>query len=92
MNYYSEWGLFAAQHLRNLIDANLIPASHVDTRSIADLQPSDFAGYRQCHFFAGIAGWSLAARIAGWPEDREHWTSSAPCQPFSVAGKGKSPG
>jgi DNA (cytosine-5)-methyltransferase 1 len=89
MNYYSEWDPYAAQWIRNLIDAGLIPPGHVDTRSITDVQPSDLAGYRQCHFFCGIAGWSLAARLAGWPDDRELWTGSAPCQPFSVAGKGK---
>src|SRR5690606_18653816 len=59
----------------------------VDERSIVDVQPSDLAGYRQCHFFAGIGGWAYAARLAGWPADRELWTGSPPCQPFSVAGK-----
>lgn len=89
MNYYSEWDAYAAQWLRNLIANGLIPDGHVDTRSITDVQPSDLAGYRQCHFFAGIGGWPLAARLAGWPDDREIWTGSTPCQPFSVAGKGK---
>lgn len=89
MNYYSEWYPYAAQWIRNLIDAGFIPPGHVDTRSITDVQPDDLTGYRQYHFFAGIAGWSLAARIAGWPDSRELWTGSAPRQPFSVAGKGK---
>ena len=92
MNYYNEFEPYAAQWLRNLIEAGLIPAGHVDTRSIIDVQASDLIGYRQCHFFAGIGGWSLAARLAGWPDDRELWTGSAPCQPFSVAGKGKAQG
>ena len=42
--------------------------------------------FTQCHFFAGIGGWSLALRLAGWPEDREVWTGSCPCQPFSCGG------
>ena len=85
--YYNEFDPYAAQWLRNLIAAGLIPAGEVDERSIVDVAPSDLAGYTQCHFFAGIGGWALAARLAGWPDDRELWTGSAPCQPFSVAGK-----
>ena len=38
------------------------------------------------HLFAGIGGWPLALRMVGWPDDREVWTGSCPCQPFSVAG------
>src|SRR5690606_35109997 len=85
--YYNEFDPYAAQWLRDLIDAGLIPKGDVDERSIVDVQPSDLAGYRQCHFFAGIGGWAYAARLAGWPDDRELWTGSPPCQPFSVAGK-----
>ena len=50
--------------------------------------PGDLAGYSDCHFFAGIGGWAYALRLAG-VEGRGIWTGSCPCQPFSVAGKGK---
>jgi len=87
ISYYNENDPFAAQWLRNLIAENLIPEGDVDDRSIEDVQPGDLVGYRQCHFFAGIAGWPLALALAGWPEDREVWTGSCPCQPLSGAGQ-----
>jgi DNA (cytosine-5)-methyltransferase 1 len=90
--YYNEIDPYAAQWLRNLIAAGHIADGDVDTRSIADVMPSDLAGYSQCHFFAGIGGWSLALRLAGWPDDRPVWTGSCPCQPFSAAGRGKAAG
>lgn len=86
--YYNEFDKYAAQWLRNLIAAGHIAPGDVDERSISDVRPSDLAGYTQCHFFAGIGGWSLALRLAGWPDDRPVWTGSCPCQPFSVAGQG----
>ena len=87
MNYYNEFDPKAAAWLQQLIDDKQIPNGHVDSRSITEVQPSDLAGFSQCHFFAGIGGWSLALRLAGWPEDRPVWTGSCPCQPFSVCGK-----
>lgn len=87
MNYYNENDPFAAQWLRNLIAANLIPQGFVDERSILDVKPNDLANYIQCHFFAGIGGWSRALSLASWPVDRQVWTGSCPCQPFSAAGK-----
>lgn len=87
--YYNENDPYAAQWLRNLIAGGHIAAGDVDERSITDAQPDDLARYTQCHFFAGIGGWSLALRLAGWPDDRRGWTGSCPCQPFSAAGKGK---
>lgn len=87
--YYNEIDPYAAQWLRNLITAGLIAPGDVDARPIQEVQPDEVSKYTQCHFFAGIAGWSLAARLAGWADDRPLWTGSCPCQPFSVAGRGK---
>jgi len=87
--YYNDNDPKVCAWLRELIKEGLIADGDVDERSIADVQPSDLAGYTQCHFFAGIGGWSLALRLAGWSDDRSVWTGSCPCQPFSCAGKGR---
>ena len=87
--YYNEFDPFAAKWLRELIKDGLIADGVVDERSIADVQPGDLEGFTQCHFFAGIGGWSLAARLAGWGDDIPMWTGSPPCQPFSTAGNQK---
>ncbi|VGC53934.1 C-5 cytosine-specific DNA methylase [Klebsiella pneumoniae] len=86
--YYNEIDPFAAQWLRNLIAAGHIAPGEVDERSIEDVTPDDLRGFTQCHFFAGIGGWSYALRLAGWPDNRPIWTGSCPCQPFSTTGKG----
>ncbi|EPN9761194.1 DNA cytosine methyltransferase [Klebsiella oxytoca] len=86
--YYNEIDPFAAQWLRNLIAGGHIAPGEVDERSIEDVTPDDLRGFTQCHFFAGIGGWSYALRLAGWPDNRPIWTGSCPCQPFSSTGKG----
>lgn len=86
--YYNEIDPYAAQWLRNLISAGLIAPGIVDERSIEDVRPDELREFAQCHFFAGIGGWSYALRLAGWPDDQPVWTGSCPCQPFSAAGKG----
>lgn len=86
--YYNEYDPFAAAWLRELIKAKLIAPGEVDERSIVDVAPEDLRGFVQCHFFAGIGVWSLSLRLAGWEDNREIWSGSAPCQPFSSAGKG----
>ena len=88
MNYYNEHDIKAAAWLRELIAQGLIPAGDVDTRSIVDVHPADLTHYTQCHFFAGISGWSYALQLAGVPATTRLWTGSCPCQPFSTAGKG----
>lgn len=88
VNYYNEHDPKAAAWLRELIAAGVIPAGEVDTRSINDISAHELTPYAQCHFFAGIGGWSHALALAGWPSDRPVWTGSCPCQPFSAAGRG----
>lgn len=87
--YYNEIDKPTAAWLRELIKQDLIAPGDVDERSIVDVRASDLRPYNQCHFFAGIGGWSFALRLAGWPDDQHVWTGSCPCQPFSQAGKGK---
>lgn len=89
MNYYNENDPFVASWLRALIEDKQIPKGHVDERSIKDVKAKDLEGFTQHHFFAGIGGWSLALKLAGWPEDRPVWTGSCPCQPFSATGSRK---
>jgi len=86
--YYNENDPFAVAWLRELMKAGMIADGEIDDRSIAEVSAGDVQGFDQCHFFAGIGGWSYALRLAGWSDDRPVWTGSCPCQPFSSAGKG----
>jgi DNA (cytosine-5)-methyltransferase 1 len=85
--YYNEWDQKAAEWIRQLIKLGAIADGEVDQRSITDVQPDDLRDFNQIHLFAGLAGWSLALRQAGWDDDRPIFTGSAPCQPFSASGK-----
>ena len=85
--WYNDNDPFVAQWLRNLIAAGHLLEGVVDERPIQQIREEDLEAEPQAHFFAGIGGWALALRLAGWPENRGVWTGSCPCQPFSVAGK-----
>lgn len=85
--YYNDVEPYVVAWLRNLVATGLIAPGDVDERSISEISGDDLVGYTQCHFFAGIGGWSRALRLAGWPDDRPVWTGSCPCQPFSAAGR-----
>lgn len=89
MHYYNEHDKNAVAWLRELMAAGLIPQGEIDGRDIQNIRASELVGYTQWHFFAGIAGWPLALRLAGWSEDKPILTASCPCQPFSNAGQQK---
>lgn len=83
--YYNEIDPYCVEWLKSLIAEGLIADGIVDSRSILDVTADDVSSFTQCHFFAGIGGWSVALRMAGWEDDRPVWTGSPPCQPFSIA-------
>ncbi len=86
--YYNEIDPYCVEWLNNLMTAGLIMEGEIDCRSIKEVQPEDLRGFTRCHFFAGIAGWDYALKLADWSVERSVWTGSCPCQPFSVAGRG----
>jgi DNA (cytosine-5)-methyltransferase 1 len=86
--YYNDADYYCCQWLCNLMEAELISPGMVDCRPIQEVQPGDLREFARVHMFAGIGGWELALRLAEWPDEREAWTGSCPCQPFSGAGKG----
>lgn len=85
--FYNEVDTYCCDWLSNLMDAGHITAGVISDKSIEDIFPDELIGFDRCHFFAGIGVWDYALNIAGWG-DRPVWTGSAPCQPFSEAGKG----
>jgi DNA (cytosine-5)-methyltransferase 1 len=86
MTWYTDNDPFACEWLGNLVAAGRLPRGVVRR---ADVRFLDLRAVPagECHFFAGIGGWPLALRLAGWPAGREVWTGSCPCQPFSAAGQ-----
>ena len=84
--YYNENDKKTVAWLRELIKRGHIADGIVDDRSIKDVDANDLRNFDQCHFFAGIGGWSYSLKLAGWSDTRPVWTGSCPCQPFSQAG------
>lgn len=79
--YYNDFEPSAVAWLKELIKRGLIADGEVDGRSILDVSADDLRSFTQCHFFAGIGGWSYALRLAGWCDEWSVWTGSPPCFP-----------
>ncbi len=83
--YYNENEPFAVKWLTELQKRGLIPIGGIDDRSITEVRPEDTSP--TSHFFAGIGGWPLALKLAGWNPNVPVWTGSCPCQSLSKAGR-----
>jgi DNA (cytosine-5)-methyltransferase 1 len=88
VNLYNDIDPKTCSWTKELINLGLIPPGNVVCKSIRDIQPDEIKEYTQVHLFNGISGWAFAAKLAGWPPERPAWFASAPCQPFSCAGRG----
>lgn len=87
MHYYNEHNAYRAAVLRERISEGLLPQGVVDERDIQTVPDEDFLGYEQVHLFAGIGGFPLGLRLAGFPEWRRIVDGGFPCQDISNAGK-----
>lgn len=87
--YYNENDPEKVAALRALMADGWIAPGEIDGRDLRDVTAAELSRFTQCHFFAGIGLWSVAARQAGIPDDFPFWSGSCPCQPFSAAGAGE---
>jgi len=89
MILYIDIDPFCCKWMENLIEAGQLPDGIVFQFDVREINPICLNEIDQVHFFAGIGGWAYALELAGWPRDWPVWTGSCPCQPWSVAGRGK---
>ena len=87
MHYYNEHNAYRAAVLRERMEEGLLPKGVVDERNIEIVPDEDFLGYTQIHLFAGIGGFPLGMRRAGFPEHVRIVDGGFPCQDISNAGK-----
>ena len=85
--FYNDSDAYCCKVLKARIGEGRLAKGIIDERDIRKITAADLESHEQIHLFAGVAGWSLALQIAGWADDREVWTVSCPCPPFSSAGR-----
>ncbi|HUT43581.1 MAG TPA: DNA cytosine methyltransferase [Desulfobacterales bacterium] len=90
--YYNDNNAFCCKVLHKQVAAGNLPEGKIDERDIREITGEDLQKYRHIHLFAGIGGFPLGLKWAGWPESLSVVTGGFPCQPFSVAGKRKGTG
>ena len=78
--YYNDIDPFVCVWAERLMIADEVCPGQIDRRPIQEVRPDDVKAFTQVHLFSGVLGWSLALRLAGWPDDRPIWTGSCPCQ------------
>ena len=84
--FYNDNEPYCCNVLRARIADGSLPDGHVSQQDVRAVQPEQLIGYRHIHLFAGIGGFPLGFKWAGWPEWLSIVTGGPPCQPTSVAG------
>ena len=65
-HYYNEHNAYRAAVLRERMAEGLLHEGVVDERDIEIIPDEDFLGYTQVHLFAGIGGFPVGLRLAGF--------------------------
>ena len=85
--YYNDIDPYCCKVLRARIADGLLPQGDVDETDIRSVSGDTLRRYQQLHLFAGIGGFPLGMRMAGFPEDISVITGGFPCQDVSVGGR-----
>jgi DNA (cytosine-5)-methyltransferase 1 len=85
--YYNDIDPFCCAVLRRHVASGELPSGVVDERDIRTVDAEELTKHAQIHLFAGIGGFPLGLRMAGWPDDKPILTAGFPCQPVSVSSK-----